>query len=154
MIPLSLLSALSSLLPAPLVGLGLEVAQGALLLGPKPRGDESESDDGAHRLWRWVEDNGEWVFPLIGIAIIALVVMAVRKGTLSQAEELHKKSGQKDEIIRLVRRKLMLTPDSVSAELGIERFHAAALLDEMAKEGKLVQSQKAGGVLGYRLKGL
>ncbi|MBS2023048.1 MAG: hypothetical protein JST92_11595 [Deltaproteobacteria bacterium] len=140
---------LLSSLPPRLAGLVLEVAAAL----PKVK-HEQDDDEGFRKLWHWVEDNGEWFFPVLGLAILALVVMALRRGTLSQAEELRKKSGEKEQIIRLMRAKLTLNAETAAAELQVDRFHSAALLEEMTKEGKLVRSTGAGGVQSYRLKGL
>lgn len=125
-----------------------------MLLSLPKKAREALDEDGAHQLWRWMEEHGEWVFPLIGLAILALVVWAVRRGSISQAEELHKKGLQKEQIIRLMRLKLSLTAETAAAELGIDHFAAAALLEEMLKEGRLVAGRSAGGVASYRLKGL
>jgi hypothetical protein len=119
-----------------------------------PKRQALEDDDGAHRLWRWIEDNGEFVFPAIGVVILALVLLAVRRGTLSQQEELRKKTAQKEQLVRLVRARLSLTADACAPELGVDRFHAAALLEELVREGVLAQGRVAGGVATYRLKGL
>ena len=120
---------------------------------PKRKAARADEDE-AHHLWHWIEDNGEVVFPLIGLAILGLVLLAVRRGTLSQQEELRKKAALKEKIIRLVRAKLSLTAESCAPELGVDRYHAAALLEEMEREGMLALGRAAGGVATYRLKGL
>ena len=130
-------------------------AQGHFALAaPKKKTARPADEDEAHHLWRWIEDNGEYVFPLIGIVILGLVLLAVRRGTLSQQEELRKRADQKEQIIRLVRAKLSLTAESTAPELGVDRYHAAALLEELEKEGVLALGRAAGGVATYRLKGL
>ena len=82
------------------------------------------------------------------------MIVAVRRGSISQQEELRKKSGQKEQIIRLMRAKLSLTADAASHELGVDRYHAAALLEELEREGVLAPGRQSGGVTNYRLKGL
>ena len=131
--------------------------QGSLTLAlaaPKKKSARPPDEGEAHHLWHWIVDNGEYVFPLIGIVILALVLLAARRGTLSQQEEIRKRAAQKEQIIRLVRAKLSLTAESTAPELGVDRYHAAALLEELDKEGVLALGRAAGGVATYRLKGL
>ena len=130
--------------------------QAALLLAfaPKKKPVRPPDEDGAHHLWHWIEDNGEYVFPLIGIVILGLVLLAVRRGTLSAQDELRKRAAQKEQIVRLMRAKLSLTAESCAPELGVDRYHASALLEEMEREGLLALGRAAGGVATYRLKGL
>jgi hypothetical protein len=138
-------------------GLFALAVQGALSLAqaaPRKKPARPPDEDEAHHLWHWIEDKGEYVFPLIGIVILALVLLAARRGTLSQQEELRKRAEQKAQIIRLMRAKLSLTAESAAPELGVDRYHAAALLEEMEKEGLLALGRAAGGVATYRLKGL
>ncbi len=54
----------------------------------------------------------------------------------------------------MMRAKLLVSPDAVAGELSIDRFVASALLEELVREGKLVEQRIAGGVANYRLKGL
>jgi hypothetical protein len=54
----------------------------------------------------------------------------------------------------MMRAKLLVSPEAVSIELGIDRFSASALLEDLVKEGKLIQQKTSGGVANYRLKGL
>ena len=127
---------------------------GAFASAPKKKPARPPDEDEAQKLWHWIEDNGEYVFPLIGIVILALVILAVRRGSISQQEELSKRSGQKEQIIRLMRAKLSLTADAASHELGVDRYHAAALLEELEREGVLAPGRQVGGGTSYRLKGL
>jgi len=133
----------------------------ALALGPrgfaKPHAahkPHAPADDQAHELWYWIDDHGDVVFPLVGLAIVALVLFGIRRGMTSNTAELQKKQERKDSIVRMMRAKLLVSPEAVAGELGIDHFNASALLDELVKEGKLVQQKAAGGVASYRLKGL
>ena len=130
------------------------LAPGAFAFAPKKKPARPPDENEAHKLWHWIEDNGEYVFPLIGIVILALVILAVRRGSISQQEELRKRSGQKEQIIRLMRAKLSLTADAAAHELGIDRFHASGLLEELEREGVLAPGRQVGGGTSYRLKGL
>jgi len=111
-------------------------------------------DDESHKLWHWIEDHLEIVFPVAGVTVVLLVIWAVRRGMAQQADEIAVRLRQKDEIIRLMRAKLLVDAQTVAQGLKLDRFHAAALLEELAKEGKLVQARVQGGVASYRLKGL
>ena len=142
-----------SRLRAGLFALAVQGSRSLAQAAPKKKSARPD-DDEAHHLWHWIEDNGEYVFPLIGIVILALVLLAVRRGTLRQQDELRKRAGQKEQIIRLMRAKLSLTAESTAPELGVDRYHAAALLEELEKEGVLALGRAAGGVATYRLKGL
>jgi hypothetical protein len=110
-------------------------------------------EDGPLALWHWIEDNSTIVFPLIGLVIVALVVIAVRRSAVDTEEELLQRRGQKDAIIRLMRARLSLSADQTAHELRVDRYHAAALLEELVQEGALVQGRLPGGVISYRLKG-
>ena len=110
--------------------------------------------DEAHKLWYFIDDHGDIVFPLIGLAIIALVVYGIRRGMTSNIAELQKKQEQKDAIVRMMRAKLMVSAEAVAVDLHIDHFKASALLDELVREGKLVQQKVQGGIANYRLKGL
>jgi hypothetical protein len=110
--------------------------------------------DEAHKLWYWIDDHGDVVFPLIGLAIVALVIVGIRRGMKSNVAELHEKQEQKDAIVRMMRAKLLVSPEAVAGELQIDHFKASALLEELVKEGKLVQQRVTGGIANYRLKGL
>ena len=110
--------------------------------------------DEAHKLWYFIDDHGDIVFPLIGLAIVALVIFGIRRGMTSNVAELHKKQEQKDTIVRMMRAKLMVSAEAVAVDLHIDHFTASALLDELVKEGKLVEQRVQGGIANYRLKGL
>ena len=88
------------------------------------------------------------------LAVIALIVFGVRRGMMTSSADLEQKQAEKDAIVRMMRQKLLVSPEAVGAELQIDRFRAAALLEELEREGKLVQQRIAGGVAHYRLKGL
>ena len=121
---------------------------------PKRKPARPPGEDEGYRLWHWIEDNGEYVFPLIGIVILALVILAVRRGSISEAEELRKRGALKEQIIRLMRSKLSLTAEAAAHELGIDRYHASTLLEELERDGVLARGRQSGGVTSYRLKGL
>jgi hypothetical protein len=142
--PVSLASCLAARAPS--------LAALALSLAAKSRA--SDDDGEAHKLWRWIEDNGEVVFPAIGVVILLLVVLAVRRGSLSEKEALHARAGQKEQVVRLLRLKLSLTAEQTALELRVDRYRAAGLLEEMERDGVLVQGRFAGGAATYRLKGL
>ena len=130
-----------------------------LSLGPRgfthPRAPKPHpvAADDTHEIWYWVEDHQEIVLPLAGLLVLVTVVVAIRRGMKSGHDELHVKEEQKENIIRMMRSKLLVSPESVSLELHIDHFKAAALLEELVKEGKLVTQRVAGGVANYRLKG-
>lgn|GEM_PF-1814593 len=110
-------------------------------------------EEGPIALWHWLEDNGEVVFPLIGLLVAALIVVAVRRSSVNSEEELLGRRKQKDTLVRLMRAKLSLTADQAAAELKTDRYHAAALLEELVQEGSLIQGRVQGGVVNFRLKG-
>ncbi len=110
-------------------------------------------EEGPLAVWHWIEDNGAIVFPLIGFFIAALIFIAVRRGAVNQEALNEERRKQKDQIIRLMRARLSLTADQTAHELRVDRYHAAALLEELEKEGTLTQGRIAGGVSSYRLKG-
>lgn len=119
-----------------------------------PAHPKSAEPEGPLALWRWIEDNGDVVFPAIGFVIFVLVVVAVRRSAVNQESELKALRGKKDAIVRLMRARLSLTADQTATELGVNRYQAATMLDELVKEGALVQGRLPGGVINYRLKGL
>ncbi len=123
-------------------------------LAPRAKKPDEADDEGPLALWHWIEDHGDVVFPLIGLIIFVLVVIAVRRAMVSQEQEIKSRRGQMDTIVRLMRAKLSLTADQTATELGINRYQASTLLDELVKEGALVQGRLPGGVVNYRLKGL
>lgn len=125
----------------------------ALALKPRHRVHAVGEDD-SHKWWEWIEDHGEIIFPLLALAVIALIVFGVRRGMMTSSADLEQKQAEKDAIVRMMRQKLLVSPEAVGAELQIDRFRAAALLEELEREGKLVQQRIAGGVAHYRLKGL
>ncbi len=121
---------------------------------PRARKASPAASDEGYKLWYWIEDNLEIVFPVVGMVVILLVVWAVRRGMMQAADEVAVRTRQKEEIVRLMRAKLLVNADTVSHELSLDRFHAAALLEELAREGMLVPARVAGGIASYRLKGL
>jgi hypothetical protein len=121
---------------------------------PRPHKVHPVADDRTHELWYWIDDHGDVVFPLIGLAIIALVFFGIRRGMTSNTAELQQKQDRKDAIVRMMRSKLLVTADAVAGDLHIDRFAASALLDELVREGKLLEQKAAGGIANYRLKGL
>ncbi len=112
------------------------------------------AEDDTHQLWAWLEVHGDVVFPLMGLAIIALLFLGIRRGMQSSGDELQKKMHDKDEIVRMMRSRLLLSADEVCAQLKIDRLQAAALLEELQREGKLVEQRSSSGVANYRMKGL
>jgi len=114
----------------------------------------SPAESETQKLWYFVEDHGEIVFPLLALVVVALIVFGIRRGMKSNVAGLQQKQEQKDAIVRMMRAKLLVSPDAVAGELSIDRFVASALLEELVKEGKLVEQRVAGGVANYRLKGL
>jgi hypothetical protein len=121
---------------------------------PRQRKVHPPADDQAHELWYFLDDHSDVIFPLLGLAIVALIVFGIRHGMTSNVAELRKKQERKDAIVRMMRSKLLVTADAVSGELGIDHFSASALLDDLVKEGKLIEQKSSGGVANYRLKGL
>ncbi len=134
--------------------LGLALAAPQALAKPRAkRAPRGEADD-THKLWNWIEDHLEIVFPAVGVFVIVLVLWAVRRGMQQQADEVAVRTRQKEEIVRLMRAKLLVNAEVVAHELQLDRFHAAKLLEELVREGTLIQARVAGGVASYRLKGL
>ena len=123
------------------------------LFAPPHAHHRQPDDEGPLALWHWIEENSSFVFPLIGVVILALVIIAVRRSSADTGEELAERRAQMDAIVRLMRARLTLTADQTASELKINRYHAAALLDELVKEGSLVAGRASGGVVSYRLKG-
>lgn len=134
--------------------IGLSLAAAPRGFRPRQHKVHPPADDEAHQLWDWLDEHGVVVFPLLGLAIVALIIVGIRRGMTSNVAELHQKQDHKDDIVRMMRRKLMVTADAVAGELGIDRFAASALLDELVREGKLIEQKSAGGIANYRLKGL
>jgi hypothetical protein len=114
----------------------------------------AEAESESHKLWYFVEDHGDIIFPLLALLVVALIVFGIRRGMKSNVADLQQKQEQKDAIVRMMRAKLLVSPDAVAGELSIDRFIASALLEELVKEGKLVEQRIEGGVANYRLKGL
>lgn len=137
-----------------LFALALAAPRAGFLAKPRKAKPHPIAEDQAHELWYWIEDYADIVFPLIGVVVLGLIVWAIRRGMVSQEAELQAKGQQKDQIVRLMRSKLLVNPEVVSSELSIDRFRAATLLEELQREGKLVQQKVAGGTVSYRLKGL
>jgi hypothetical protein len=107
-----------------------------------------------HAVWSWVEEHGEVIFPLVGVLILGLVALALRRGTLSQEAELQRRRDQKDRLVPILRQRLALTAEQAGQELGVDRYLAAQLLEEMVREGTVAQGRQAGDVATYRLRGL
>ena len=131
----------------------------ALALAPrgfKPRAHKPHppAEDETHKLWYFIDDHADIVFPLIGLAVVALVFFGIRRGMTSNVAAMQKKEEQKDSLVRMMRAKLLVSAESAAIELGIDHFNASALLEELVREGKLVQQKSSGGVANYRLKGL
>lgn len=133
--------------------LALALAQAPRGFRPRTHKPHAPADDDAHRIWYFVEDHGDIVFPLLALLVVALIIFGIRKGMKSSTDELQVKQQQKDSIVRMMRAKLLVTPEAVAAELRLDRFQASALLDELVKEGKLVEQKIVGGGASYRLKG-
>lgn len=112
------------------------------------------AENEAQKLWYFIEDHGEIVFPLLAFLVVALIALGIRRGMKSNVADLQQKQDQKDAIVRMMRAKLMVSPDAVAGELSIDRFRASALLEELVKEGKLIEQRIVGGGANYRLKGL
>ena len=134
--------------------IGLSLAAAPRGFRPRQHKVHPPAGDETHQLWYWLDDHGVVVFPLLGLAIVALIIVGIRRGMTSNVAELHQKQDHKDDIVRMMRRKLLVTADAVAGELGIDRFAASALLDELVREGKLIEQKSAGGIANYRLKGL
>ncbi|HUJ26828.1 MAG TPA: hypothetical protein VLW85_12465 [Myxococcales bacterium] len=132
----------------------LALAYGPRGFRPRTHKPHPPAEDETHRLWYLIEDHGDIVFPLLALIVLALIAFGIRKGMKSNTAELAQKEEQKDTIVRMMRSKLMVSPDAVAGELHIDRFRASALLDELVREGKLVEQRMVGGVANYRLKGL
>jgi hypothetical protein len=121
--------------------------------GPRTHKTHPPPADEAHKLWYWIDDHGEIVFPLIGLFIAAILFLGIRRGMKSNVAELHTRQERKDAIVRMMRSKLLVSADVVAGELQIDKFVAASLLDELVREGKLVEQRMVGGIANYRLKG-
>ncbi|MCA1825324.1 MAG: hypothetical protein ABR567_06875 [Myxococcales bacterium] len=125
-----------------------------LAFAPRRHKPHPPAEDQWHDVWYFVEDHGEVVFPLVAIAVVALIVLGIRRGMSTNIATLQKKQDQKDAIVRMMRQKLLVSAEAISSELKIDHFQASALLDDLVREGKLVEQKSAGGVANYRLKGL
>ena len=121
---------------------------------PRPHKPHTPADDDAHLVWYWIDDHSEIIFPIVGALVLALVILGVRRGMKSNVAHLQQKQDQKDAIVRMMRARLLVSAEAVAVDLHIDHFTAAALLDDLAKEGKLIPQKAAGGVTNYRLKGL
>ena len=121
---------------------------------PRPHKTHPAQPDDAHQLWYWIDDHGDIVFPLIGLFIAAILFLGIRRGMKSNVAELHARQERKDAIVRMMRSKLLVSADVVAGELQVDKFVAASLLDELVREGKLVEQRMTGGIANYRLKGL
>jgi hypothetical protein len=121
---------------------------------PRARKPQAPPSDDSSRLWNWLEANGEIVFPLLGLAIAALLFLGIRRGMESSTEQMREKEERKEAIVRMMRAKLMVSAEMVAADLQVDKFLAASLLDELVREGKLVEQRMTGGIANYRLKGL
>lgn len=121
---------------------------------PRPHKPHPPADDDAHQIWFWIDDHGDIVYPVVAIVVIGLVALGIRRGMKSNVAQLQQKQEQKDAIVRMMRAKLLVSAEAVSMDLRIDHFAASALLDELVREGKLVEQKSTGGVANYRLKGL
>ena len=121
---------------------------------PHPRKPHPPAEDPAQQIWYWIDDHAEIVYPVIAVVVIGLLALGIRRGMTTNVAQLQRKQEQKDAIVRLMRAKLLVSAEAVSAGLHIDHFAASALLDELVREGKLVEQKSAGGVANYRLKGL
>ena len=137
-----------------LLALALAASARLAAAGPRARRPRPAPEDDKHQLWAFLEDHGDIVFPLAGLAIIALLFLGIRRGMTSNVAEMHKRQERKDDIVRMMRSRLLLNADEVCQQLQVDRLQAAALLEELLKEGKLVEQRSAGGVATYRLRGL
>ena len=134
----------------------------ALALAAAPRGfrprthkpHAPEEEDSGRRIWALIEDHGDIVFPVLALIVLGLIFLGIRRGMKSSTAEMQEKQARKDSIVRMMRTKLLVSPDAVASELNVDRFVASALLDELVKEGKLVEQRVVGGGANYRLKGL
>lgn len=106
-----------------------------------------------HKLWYVLADH-QLFLPALGLLALALLVWGVQRAMRGRVAELEQRQARKDEIVRLMRRLLSVSADSIAAELHIDRLEAGALLEELVREGKLVEQRQAGGLASYRLKGL
>jgi hypothetical protein len=111
-------------------------------------------EDEAQKIWYFVEDHGDVIYPVFALAVALIIFLGVRRGMRSNVDELREKQDHKDAIVRMMRAKLLVTPEDAAGELKIDRFRASALLEELVTEGKLVHQRMGGGVQSYRLKGL
>jgi hypothetical protein len=121
---------------------------------PHPHKVHPPPEDPVQQVWYFVEDHGDFIYPLVALLVAALIFLGVRRGMRSNVDELQEKQDQKDRIVRMMRAKLLVTPEDAAGELKIDRFRAGALLEELVTEGKLVHQRMGGGIQSYRLKGL
>ncbi len=121
---------------------------------PRPHKPHPSTSDDTSQLWNWIEEHGDIVFPLLGLAIAAILFLGIRRGMKSNVAALQEKEERKDAIVRMMRSKLLVSADVVAGELSIDKFLAASLLEELVREGKLVEQRMVGGIANYRLKGL
>jgi hypothetical protein len=121
---------------------------------PHPHKAHPPAEDPAQQAWYFVEDHADVIYPVVALIVAGLIFLGVRRGMRSNVDELRQQQDQKDRIVRMMRSKLLVTPEDAAGELQIDRFRAGALLEELVTEGKLVHQRMGGGVQSYRLKGL
>ncbi len=137
-----------------LIAIALALALAPRGFRPRPHKVHPVADDPAQQAWYWIDDHGDVLYPIVALVVIGLVVLGVRRGMSTNVAQLQKKQEQKDAIVRMMRQTLLVSAEAVSTSLRIDHFAASALLDDLVREGKLVEQKSVGGVANYRLKGL
>ena len=110
-------------------------------------------DDRLHHLWTWAEAHGPAVFPAAAALVLGVFALGLHHAFQGSLADLRIQQVQKDEILRQTRGRLTVTPESIARTLGVDRFRAAALLEDLTREGLLVRQRQSGGIPSYRLKG-
>lgn len=107
------------------------------------------------RYFEWLENNTHIVYPIIAIAVVALIAFGIISAWRTEDIDGLKKAEMKREIIRLLRREVYgMTAVRLAQTLDIPGGRMLKLLEEMA-EANIVESRTdTSRVTTWRMKGL
>lgn len=107
------------------------------------------------RYIEWLENNSHVVYPIIAVAVVALIAFGIISAWRSEDIDGLKKAEMKREIIRVLRREVYgMTADQLAKALEIPGTRMLKLLEEMA-EANIVESRTdTQRVTTWRMKGL
>lgn len=110
-------------------------------------------DGGLHTLWEWMDANATVVYPVIAVAIIALIVGALFASWRSDELNAEQRGRLKDAMLKLMRRRVSgVSAEQVAAELQIDTVLAGRLLSELVEQGLVSASQSS--PVQFRLRGM